>query len=108
MNTRTVLLYGRSLLISLVADSLKAWPDLSVARATSWEEARLVLAGGLPDVLIFDLAGVDETHVLPLLLKRPDLTLIGLDPERNQAVQMSWRNAHALTLSQLGDIVAGR
>jgi len=52
MNSRTVLLYGGSMLLSLVAASLAECPGLLVARATTWAEANRRLAEGIPDVLI--------------------------------------------------------
>jgi DNA-binding NarL/FixJ family response regulator len=55
MNGRTVLLYGRSLLLSGVAASLEQCPDLHIMRAGAWTEASRLLAEHTPDVLIFDL-----------------------------------------------------
>jgi hypothetical protein len=103
-----VLLYGQSLLLSLVANSLAQQPGLRVAQARTWTEARGQLADDMPGALIFDLAESCETHVLPLLLKSPHLTLIGLDQECNQAVLISGHAAHSLTLDQIREIVEAR
>ena len=107
MDSRTVLLYGGSMLLSLVAASLEQCPELRIARAATWDEASRLLAppAGVPDVLIFDLTNSNESHILPLLLKNPGLLLIGLDTETNQAVLVSGKEARSLTLNQIREIV---
>lgn len=105
MMPRKVLFFGNSLLLSLVAESLGQGADLHIIRASTWAEANRTLTDQIPDTLIFDLSQDHESHILPLLLKNPKLQLIGLDAEHNQAVLLSWREAHSLTLSQLAQIV---
>ena len=105
MNARTVLLYGRSLLLSGVAAGLEMSPNLQVSRVTTWEEASLLLVDCMPDVLIFDLSDTRESHILPLLLKSPHPMMVGLDTEYNQAVLLSGRPARSLSLAQLVTIV---
>jgi DNA-binding NarL/FixJ family response regulator len=108
MNSRTVLLYGQSLLLSGVAASLAECPGMQVARAATWAEAGRRLAERVPDVLIFDLTNSNESHILPLLLKNPGLLLIGLDTESNQAVLVSGQQAQSLTLNQIREIAEGK
>ena len=108
MNGRTVVLYGRSLLLSGVAASLEQCPDLHIMQAGAWTEAGRLLAEHTPDVLIFDLTNSSESHILPLLLTNPGLLMIGLDAEYNQAVLVSGQEARSLTLNQLREIVEGR
>ncbi len=105
MASRTVLFYGRSLLLSLMAEGLAHSPGLHVLRATTWARARRALAQHPPDVLVIDLHNSCESHVLPLLLKNPNLLLIGLDTERNQAVLLSGQKANSLTLNQFEQII---
>ncbi len=105
MVRRTVLLYGESLLLPLVAASLEDSPDLRVSRASSWPEAVELLSECMPDVLIFDLTDTCESQVLPLLFENPHLILIGLDTELNQAVLISGEQAQALTLNSIKEIV---
>ena len=108
MNGRTVLLYGRSLLLSGVAASLDQCPDLRIIQAAAWTEANRLLAEHTPDVLIFDLTNANESHILPLLLTNPGLLMIGLDAEDNQAVLVSGQEARSLTLDQIRQIVGRR
>ena len=105
MDTRTVVLFGQSMLLSLIAASLERSPDLCVARAATWAEVSGLLAKRVPDAIIFDLAHACEGHILPLLLTNPRLLLIGLDPESNQAVLISGQKTGSLTLNQIRDIV---
>jgi hypothetical protein len=105
MNGRTVLLYGRSLLLSGLAAGLEQSPDLRTQRAATWGEASRLLAEQPPDALIFDLTNANESHILPLLLARPGLLLIGLDTECNQAVLVSGHEARSLTVNQIVEIV---
>ena len=108
MTRRTVLLHGRSLLLSGVAASLEQCPDLHIMQAGAWTEAGRLLAEHTPDVLIFDLTNASESHILPLLLTNPGLLMIGLDAEYNQAVLVSGQEARSLTLNQIREIAEGR
>jgi hypothetical protein len=105
MTTRTVLLYGRSLLLGLVAASLGEVPDLEVTQAGTWHEAGRLLTERVPDVLIFDSADTDPCHVLLLLVEYPRLRLIGLNSESDQAVLLGARETRLLTLDVLKQIV---
>jgi len=105
MNSRTVLLYGRSLLLSGVAAGLGECSGLQVAQAATWAETCRLLAERIPDVLIFDLTDTCESHILPLLFKNPHLLLIGLDTAYNQAVLVSGQEAQSLTLDEIREIV---
>jgi hypothetical protein len=105
MNERTVLLCGRSLLLSGVAASLEQCPGLHTAQAADWSDAGRLISEQPPDVLIFDLADRCEGHILSLLLANPTLLIIGLDPERNRAVLVSGQQAQSLTLNQIQQIV---
>jgi hypothetical protein len=100
-----VVLYGESLLLTLVTASLESSPDLRVTRATTWPEAAKLLEERVPDVLIFDLTNSCEGQVLPLLFDNPQLVLIGLDTESNQAVLISGKQTEALTLKGIKEIV---
>jgi len=104
MVTREVLLYGESLLLPLVAASLEDSPDLRVTQATTWSEASEVLTECVPDVLIYELTDTCQGHVLPLLFENPQLVLIGLDTELNQAMLISGQQAEALTLDGIRTI----
>lgn len=108
MPSHSILLYGQSLLLALVAGSLTGSPDLQVKQAATWDEASRLLAERIPDMLIFDLAGNRESYLLPLLLKKPDLLLLGLDTECNQAVLLSGKGTRLLTMNEIEALVVNQ
>lgn len=105
MIPRTVLLYGRSLLLSGVTASLEQSPDVHVTQVATWAEACRLLAGRVPDVLIFELTDASDSRILSLLFKHPELTLLGLDVECNQAILVSGQGTRSLTLDEIKAIV---
>jgi hypothetical protein len=107
VNRRSVLFYGRSLLLAGVAASLEPCAGLRVLQAATWAEADRLLAAEAPDALIFDLNGDRESHVLPLLLTNPELLMIGLDAECDRAMLVSGQETRSLTLDQLRAMVEG-
>ncbi len=100
--------FGGSMLLSLVSTSLAQNENLNVLQAATWEEVVALAAGRPPDVLIYDLAGAAESHILPLLFKNPSLLLIGLDVEANRAVLHQGQESSSLTLERVKEIVQGK
>ena len=107
MSARTVLLYGRSLLLSGVATGLVDSPYLRLLQASTWVEVTTLLSESTPDVIVFELTAANESHILPLLFKNPHVVMIGLDTEQNQAVLVSGHDSRALTLERVREIVEG-
>jgi hypothetical protein len=107
METRTVFLYGQSMLLALVARSLEGSPHLHVIHEETWEALKADVAECEPNVLIFDLTEACQSQVLPLLVSQPRLLLIGLDAERNHAVLLSGQETHSFTMNQIRTIVEG-
>ena len=105
MEKRTVILYGQSMLLALVANNLARSKNLHIIQASTWAEVVAQTAECIPDVLIYDLASASEGHILPLLFEHPHMLLIGLDVETNQAVLLSGQEARSLTLSQIKEII---
>lgn len=93
------------MLISLVAASLEQDLELCVEQAATWNEVSQVLDEHIPDVLIFDLKNPNESHILPLVFQNPHLMMIGLDVESDQAVLLSGKEVHSLTLKQIKDFI---
>jgi hypothetical protein len=105
MKERVVLLLGRSLLVSGVANGLRECAGLVVLLAPCWAEAEALLTQYRPDALVFSLADAGDSHLLPLLCQNPTLVLVGLDTERNRAVLLTGRVTRALTLERMKEIV---
>jgi hypothetical protein len=105
METRTVILYGQSMLLTLVAASLAQGPKLRVKQAATWADVESITAECTPDVLICGLEGASDSAILPLLFKNPRLLLIGLDVETNRAILLAGQEARSLTLEQIKGII---
>ena len=105
MEARTVFLFGQSMLLSLLADSLAQSPTLKINHASAWEEVESQAAECPPEVLIYDLVSASENASLPLLYKYPHLQLIGLDVETNRAVLIAGQETRSLTLERMKEIV---
>ncbi len=105
MSERTVLFYGKSLLLSLVGAGMEESENLHLVRATTWAQVEALTAVTAPDVLIYDLAVASESHILPLLFRSSNLLLIGLDPETNRAILLAGKETQALTLERVQEIV---
>jgi hypothetical protein len=108
METRTALLYGQSMLLSLVANSLEQDPHLHVIHASAREQVEALVVESNPQVLIFDLNEACQKLALPLLVRYPQMLLIGLDAESNHAVLLSGQETHAFTMEQIRELVEGR
>jgi len=106
MENRTILLFGQSMLLSLLANSLEQSPNLRVIHETSWSEAAARVVDCKPDVLIYDLdSSPSESAILPVLYENPHLLLIGLDVETNRAVLIAGQETSSLTLERVKEIV---
>jgi hypothetical protein len=103
--TRTVVLYGDSLLLSLVCASLVQCEDLHVIQCSLWKEIECMPEDCVPDVLIYDLPAASVSSILPILFKNPHLLLIGLDVETNRAVLIAGKETRFLTLDLVKDMV---
>ena len=105
MEQHTVILYGQSMLLSLVAASLERSPNLRVMQAANWNEVAAFSSECTPNVLIFDLESTSDSAILPLLHINPNLQLIGLDVETNRAILLEGKENLYLTLERMKEIV---
>lgn len=102
---RSVVLYGDSLILAGVRADLAGIPSLEVTVLDDpldrpLEELLLLN----PSVIIFDLGALQRDFPLSILQK-PDLLLIGIDPETHQALVWSGRQAPAVVAGDLLEIV---
>lgn len=105
MARRTVFLFGHSMLLSLVANSLAQSPSLQIIHPANWGELDSLVIDCSPDVLIHDLESSNQSNFLPLLIKNPRLRLIGLDAESNRAVLVAGHETRSLTLERILEII---
>jgi hypothetical protein len=105
MESRTVVVFGQSLLLSLVEASLGQNENLRVVHADRWEEIGDIGVDCTPDVIIYDLDGANGGNLLPLSFKNPHILLIGLDTEYNHAVLLVGQETSSLTLERVKEII---
>jgi hypothetical protein len=104
-NQRRVILYGDSLILEGVWANLKNHPALEViVLGQRLQKPSEELAAYAPATVILDLGAIQQDALLPLL-QRPDLLLIGIDPETHQALVWSGKQASAVAAVDLIDII---
>jgi hypothetical protein len=102
---RRVFLYGQSVILGTVGASLQARPHLEVISLSSPFPAAQELAALAPDVVIFDTDAARPEPALSLLEARPNLLLIGIDPESEQLLVLSGQPCDALTIDDLVRVI---
>lgn len=82
-----IVLYGRSVILGVLAASFQRYPQLDVISLTA-SHATLALqqlAALIPDVIIFDASAGLPEPAFSLLQSRPELRIVSIDPSKNQA-----------------------
>jgi hypothetical protein len=107
--TRTVVLYGNSLVISSFGASLQSCPGLFVlsmdAEMPDAVQRMLTLK---PDIVMFDLATAHPDFAISLWKTQPKLLLIGVDIAKGEILVLSGSRQQVLSLTDLvGVIQAG-
>lgn len=101
-----VLLFGRSLFIASLQASLEAVPGL-VLQNMEAQSDRLqeTISTWKPDVLIFELTGIDRIPSVAVLRKFPNLLLIGVDTEVNELFVLSGHQQQAFSSTDLVKVI---
>ncbi len=104
--TRTVVLYGNSLVVSSVGASLQGRAGLRVLPLdAALPDAAGQLSALQPDVIIFDLATTLPNDAIRLWKALPALLLIGVDLAKGTALVLSGQTARALTTDDLLHVI---
>jgi len=102
LNTRTVALYGETLVMSTIGASLQKRPGLQVQQIEGLlSEIVTKLNAAPPDVILFDLAGGQPQFAIPLLQNHPMVTLIGIDLASEKMLVLSGEQSRLLTEEDL-------
>jgi hypothetical protein len=103
---RRVLVWGSSLFIAAVAESLRAAPPPGVSRieAHSADQPLDVLTAA-GDVVLCDLPSVPPDAVVALLRAHAGLAIIGLDIDSDQVVVLSGKRRQAYSARDLAAII---
>ena len=105
MEKRQVVLYGNSIILGTLGASLRHYPHLEVIPLLVPLPTCVELEAMGPDVIIFDLQATRPEGLFSLLESRPSLSLIGVDPDRNQVLIWSGRNLHELSTQDLVEVI---
>jgi len=86
--------------------SLEANPAFEVIVFNGPDTTGQELLALQPDVVIFDTSSVQPQFRYNLIQTRLELQLIGIDPDRDQALVWSGQHLHELSLQDLVDVIA--
>jgi hypothetical protein len=104
---KKVVLYGKSLVMSTIAASLRGSTDLELLTIDpSQPGVQNYLVDLRPDAVIFTL-GAAQPDALLSILHHPDVLLIGVDPETHQALVWSARQSAAVAAEDLVSVIMG-
>jgi len=106
--TRTVVLYGNSLVVSSLAASLASQPGLTLHQLDGPLPDLVRQVKSLdPDALIFDLATARPDTAIELFREHPRLLLIGVDVMNAKMLVLSGNQSQALTMDDLTRAIKG-
>jgi hypothetical protein len=100
-----VLVYGKSLILETVRAGLGRYPHLELVPLAPPLPTLQELEGLAPDVILFDVESARPEAALALLEARPNLLLIGLDPDSDQLLLWTGERSHALTVQDLVQVI---
>ena len=96
-----IVLLGDSVLMDGVAVSLGGCQELGVARIdTPVMDIEACIASLKPDLVVFELDSLYSLHILSLLVKQPDIQLVGLDLTASRVIVL---NSHQHTTRSMDE-----
>ncbi len=99
---------GRSLLLTLVADSLACRPGLEVAYVAPHQLDALTQLAGCDLVIMEHTEDCETDHlILSLLQSQPDLPIIGVDASRSVLTVLASRQQAASNMADLTRLIKG-
>jgi hypothetical protein len=108
VKTRTVVLYGGSLVMSTIGAILHEKPEFQVKEIKGLLPDIIdKLDAAPPDAILFDLAAAQPPFAIPLLRKHPTMILIGVDLMNNKMMVLSGEQSGLLTTDDLVQVIQG-
>ena len=102
---KRIILYGKSVIMGTVGASLQSYPELEVIPFGPHLAEAQDLKALDPDVILFDLQSCCPESALSLSVQRPELVLIGIDPDSDRLLVWSGKHAHALSTRDLVSVI---
>jgi hypothetical protein len=100
-----ILLYGNSLILGSIGDSLSQFPQFEVTTLPATTEEMQKIDSPKPDILLFDLEITRPEAVFSLLESDSNLQLIGISPDVNLVKVWSIRELHELSMQDLFNMI---
>ena len=98
---RRVILFGGTVILGALGASLAPYPELEVIALVPPLPGARELGALAPDVILFDAGSAQPGPAFALLRKRPNLTLIGVDPEGDRITVWSCGQTNAASAEEL-------
>jgi hypothetical protein len=100
-----VILYGNTIILAGIHLSLAANPSLEVQVVDTTQVSGQDLLALQPDVIIFDTHSILPEFHFNLIQQRPELQLIGIDPDMALVLVWSGRQVRAVASADLIEIL---
>ncbi len=104
---RRVFLYGKSILLSTMGESLKRFPNLEVTQLSPPLPEAPELGKLAPDVIIFDVQTSHPDPGFTLLKTLPDLILISVDSGSDRVCMWSGQQLRIFSTQELVQLISG-
>ena len=102
---KRILLYGKSLILGSVGDSMRRCPQFEVTTLLPPLEEMEKVDSLKPDILIFDLETTRPEAVFSLLESDQNLQLIGISPDINLVKIWSIRELREVSMQDLFQVI---
>lgn len=106
--TRTVLLYGNSLMVTSIGATLLGRPGLHLVQATADAAAVVERLCSMPDAVIFDLVATPLDALLPFLRQQAAPLLLGLDLQSDRMFVVCGQQPIMQSAQELLRLISGR
>ena len=100
-----ILLYGHSLILGSIGESLRQCPQFEVTTLSATKEEMKKLDSPKPDILLFDLETTRPETVISMLESDPNLQLIGISPDVNLVKVWSIKELRELSMGDLLEVI---
>ena len=102
---KRILLYGNSLILGSIGDSLRRCPQLEVTKLALPLKETEKLAAAKIDIIVFDMQTTNPEAVLSLLEINPTIQLIGISPDINLVKVWSIRELREVSMQGLLEFI---
>ena len=102
---KRIFLYGNSLILGSIGDSLRRCPQFEVITLLAPLEEMQKLHSLKPDILLFDLETTRSEALFSLLESDPNIQLIGISPDINLVKVWSIKELREVSMADLLEVI---